>query len=689
MNCIPAEASGAAALGHRLKAARAALRPPPKLDLVEWADTYRFVTLSSTPGRWKTSEQPIAFGPMKAATEPDTHTVTVMSGTQLLKSEFLKNVCYFYIHQEPSPILFVQPSEGAAEAFSKERFAPDVDRMSELRAIIRAPKARDSDNTIAHKEYPGGPLDFVGANSPTNLASRPKRIILCDEIDKFPASAGSEGDPLKLAEERASTYHAMGLAKFFRSCSPTVEGDSRIGREYAASDRRKCFVTCPHCNMPQVLTWANVVWSKDESGEHLPETAGILCGAEGCGAVWTELERKRALAALQQAPGYGWRQTRPFACCRDLQEPEDWDWRGRAVCRKCGELARYGGHAGFQVSKIYSKRHRLQDLVREFLEAKGDPELLKKFTNTALAELWKPSGRETLDGSGLIARAEAYGPDDLPDEVIVVTAFCDVQGDRLEVQAVGWGADEEAWPFLYEVIRQDPAQPQAWRELDELALRLFKRRDGRALRIAALGIDTGGHHGAQVYDFCRRRKGRRIFACKGVAGKRPIWPTRATRSKTNDPLWLLGVDAAKDAIYGRLKIEAADAGLPKPGFIHFPAADGFGPEYFEQLTSERRETRKRLGQESTVWVLPGGRRNEVLDTFVGALAVRRSLPRRLERHLEYSIVSSEQAPEPLTAAVVEAPSEVRSIAEQQTRRPEPRQSGWLGKGGRGGKGWLS
>ena len=684
--------AGAGALGHRLRVARGALRPPPKLDLVEWADIYRFVTLSSTPGRWKTSEQPIAFGPMKAATEPDTHTVTVMSGTQLLKSEFLKNVCYFYIHQEPSPILFVQPSEGAAEAFSKERFAPDVDRMPDLRAIIRAPKARDSDNTIAHKEYPGGPLDFVGANSPTNLASRPKRIILCDEIDKFPLSAGAEGDPLKLAEERASTYHSMGLAKFFRSCSPTVEGESRIGREYAASDCRKCFVTCPHCKYEQVLTWANVVWNKDDAGTHLPETAGILCGAPDCGAIWTENERKRALTALEHASGFGWRQTKPFTCCGQHQEPALWNERGRSLCKRCGEPARYGGHAGFQASKIYSKRHRLQDMVREFLDAAGDPELMKKFTNTALAELWKPKGREALDGTGLITRAEAYGPDDLPNDVLVVTAFADVQGDRLELQAIGWGADEEAWPFLYEVIHQDPAQPQAWKELDALSLRTFKRRDGRVLRIAALGIDTGGHHAAQVYDFCRRRRGRRIFATKGAAGKRPIWPTHASRSKSNDPLWIIGADTAKDAIFARLKIEAPDEGASRPGFIHFPAAEGFGPDYYEQLTAERRETHRRAGQEYTVWV-PIRPRNEALDTFVGALAVRRSLPRWIERSLEYSVAADAAPPAPMPATTEPQPTDQADLANGLIRGPgeaappERQHSAFQTGGGQHG-GWM-
>jgi phage terminase large subunit GpA-like protein len=46
-----------------------------------------------------------------------------------------------------------------------------------------------------------------------------------------------------------------------------------------------------------------------------------------------------------------------------------------------------------------------------------------------------------------------------------------------------------------------------------------------------------------------------------------------------------------------------------------------------------------MGQPVAQWVLPAGKRNEALDTLVGALAVRRSLPRRLVSGLEYSETS--------------------------------------------------
>jgi phage terminase large subunit GpA-like protein len=646
-------------------------KPPPKLSLIGWSDRYRRVAAktSASPGHWRTSSQPVCFGPMAAVLDPGTHTVSIMAGTQILKTEFLLNVACYYIHQDPSPILFVQPTQGAATSFSKERFAPTVEATPALRSAIEPPKYRDSENTITHKDYAGGSIDFVGANSPVDLSSRPKRIILCDEIDKYPISAGAEGDPLKLAEERASTYHTVGRAKFVRTCSPTVKDFSRIEREYLASDQRRCYLTCPYCYHEQTLTWQNVRWDQDKAGNYLPDTAAISCAE--CGVVWSESDRIAALDALETAPGHGWRETKPFLCCEETHAPSLWDDRGRSLCPVCQQPSPYAGHAGFHVSKLYSKRHRLPEIVTEFLEAKNDAELLKKFTNSALAELWAPKYSATFNSHALLARAELYSGADLPEAVKIITGFCDTQIDRLEIQLIGWGEQEEAWPFQYTIIHQDPAQPQAWRELDAILQTRFTTVTGRPLRVAAFGVDWGGSHGDQVLSYCRARRGRRIFACKGFSGSKPIWPGRGSKAKSGDVFFAVGVDTAKAAIYAKLRIDAPEPGVAKPGFIHFPTAENFNSEYFEQLNSERQEVRVRFGQRYLAWVQIR-ERNEALDTFVGCLAMRKSLPRNIARGLEYSVQGpAQQNPvqrgEPETGSAPPAPSQ----APPQPRQPQP------------------
>lgn len=556
---------------------------------------------------------------MLAITDALTHTITVQAGTQIVKSELLINAACYYIHQDPASILFVQPTQSLAEDFSKERFAPTRDATEVIRDLVPDARNRDSGVTITHKEYPGGTLDFVGANSPSDLASRPKRIILADEVDKYPISAGNEGDPLTLAEERASTFWNR---KSVRCCSPTYKETSRIYREYLLSDQRKCFVPCPHCNESQPLEWAQVRWPKDDDGNHLTDRAEYQC--KQCGAFWTEGDRVRALRSVVDLPDRGWRQTKAFRCCGVDQKPQEWTPEGRSICVECRKPVPFNGHAGFVISKIYSTRHRLADGAAKFISAQGDPEKLKTFFNTWLAETWEEQG-EAVEAAGLRSNCEQYGSSDLPDGVHFATAGVDVQGDRLECEIVGWGAGDESWGIRYEVLYGDPAQDAVWKELDSLLLEKFWTEGGRLVRVRSACIDTGGHHSAQVLKFCRARAARLVYPIKGASGPRPVWPKRASKTgNTKENIWIVGVDTAKDAIYGRFKIKwPKEHRGPVPGYCHLPG--DYDDDWFEQATSEKVVTRYKEGRPFRVWVLEKGKRNEALDCRVYAFAARMSL----------------------------------------------------------------
>jgi phage terminase large subunit GpA-like protein len=232
----------------------------------------------------------------------------------------------------------------------------------------------------------------------------------------------------------------------------------------------------------------------------------------------------------------------------------------------------------------------IRQVTESFLSAKSNPETLKTWVNTSLGETWEEGG-ETVDPAAIETRGEIYDYATLPDGIVALAAGVDVHDDRIEMQVIGWGHKEEAWACRYEVIHGDPSQAKVWDELDALLLEQGKTEAGRLLRIRAACVDVGGHHGERVLAFCRPRRARRVFAVKGRAGPWPVWPKRATRSKTNDQIFLVGVDTAKDAIYGRLKIVA-----PGPSYVHFPAEEGFDKSYFRQLTSERVQTRYKEGR---------------------------------------------------------------------------------------------
>lgn len=555
-----------------------AFMPPPKMPLSEWADSYRMLSpeAAAQPGRWKTSKEPMAKGPMDAMSDPMVEKLTVMCAAQIMKTELLLNTAAYYIHGDPAPILMVQPTVEMAEAFSKDRVAPMIRDTPVLKAVFSG-RSRDSGDTILQKAFPGGRLTMTGANAPASLASRPIRVVLCDEVDRFPASAGQEGDPVGLAEKRTTMFWNRKIALV---STPTVKGVSRIEASYAEGDQRKYYVPCPHCGHKQVLAWAGVKWENGDS-----DTAHYVCQAphdpatgEVCAAAWTEAERMEAISKGE------WYADKPFK-----------------------------GHASFHASQLSSKRVPLHRVVKEFLLSKPYPERLKQWVNTVLAETWEEGG-EKVDPDSLFARREAYNAADvLPAKCGLVVAAVDIQDNRWECEIVGFGAHEERWSLDYIVHHADPTSPAYWSELDGVLQRRFKHPTGATLTVEATCIDSGGHHTQAVYEFCRDRYHRRVFAIKGIAGPdRPIWPKKATRNvaKKTD-VFLVGVDQAKSVMAKRLMLTAEG-----PGFCHYPKAEVYDSAYFDGLTVEKCITKYKHGRPYKVWECPEGKRNEPWDNCV-------------------------------------------------------------------------
>ena len=574
------------------------LAPPPKLTVSQWADTERRLSpeSSSEPGRWVTARAEYQRAMMDAVSDQLVHTIVFMTSSQVGKSEALLNIIGFYVQHDPSPILMVQPSLDDAEKFSKDRIAPMVRDTPVLAGRIAPVRSRDSGNTILQKQFPGGQLTLVGSNSESGLSSKPIRIILADEVDRYEASAGRGGDPVNLARKRTANFWNR---KIVLASTPGIKGISRIERAFESSDKRRFHVPCPDCGREQHLRWSQVHWSKAESDgstRHRPETAHYAC--EGCGALWTDVQRWSAVR------------------------------QGRWIAE--GD---FNGVAGFHLNELYSPWRKLSETVADFLAAKDAPELLKTWTNTALGESWEDEA-ERVDASSLITRGEAYDAESVPVHVRLITAGVDTQGDRLEGSKWGWGEGDESWLIEHRVFHGDPAQQDVWAELDDWLLTDCLRDDGTKLKTRAAAIDMGGHHTQQVLKFCRDRKGRKVFAIKGVSGAKPIWTPKASRSKTgNLTFFNVGVDTGKDQVYGRLQIKPQrlesgslkDAGTP--GYVHLP--ESVTASFVAQLTAEVVIVKKVQGKPVRVWVLPSGARNEALDCYVYATAARESFGKRL------------------------------------------------------------
>lgn len=550
------------------------LRPPPRLTVSQWADANRQLSraASAEPGQWRTSRAEYQRGIMDAISDRLTHTVVIMSSSQVGKSEILLNAVGYFLEHDPCPILVLQPTGEMAETFSKDRLAPMLAETPSLRGVIADPRSRDSENTILHKRTQAGDgaVTLVGVNSPSPLSSRPIRAVFADEVDRYPASAGTEGDPIALAKARTKTFPNR---KIILTSTPTLKGFSRIEAAYEESDQRVYHVPCPACGAFQRLLWRQVVW---DTGQ--PRSALLRCFE--CDSAWSDAQRWAAIR------------------------------RGHWIAGR-----EFRGVAGFHLSELYSPWARIADIAEAFVLAKESrsAERLRAFVNTSLGETWETDG-EKVDDSGVMARAEEWEGE--PDGVLVRTAGVDVQDDRVEVELVGWGVDEESWSLDYRVIFGDPSGPVLWADLDRYLLDHAP---------AAVCVDSGGHHTQAVYRFAKERYRRRVFAIKGMAGPgRPVWPKKANKGARNSAFFLVGVDAAKDQIFAHLKLST-----PGPGFCHFPKDRD--ERYFAGLASETVVTKYSKGFPVREYRRRSNARNEPLDCRVYSYCALASLNIRWAR----------------------------------------------------------
>ena len=554
----------------------AVLKPPPDLTLSEWADTFRRLSAGSSaePGRWRTSKAPYQKEIMDAITDISIRKVVIMSAAQVGKTDaMVLNPIGYYVHYDPSPIMVIQPTIDMAEKFSKEKLSPMIRDTPVIAERINE-KSRNSGNTIMQKIFPGGFVTIAGANSPTGLRSHTVRILLADEIDGYPASAGSEGDPLMLATKRQTTYWNK---KQVSISTPTLKGASRIEVEYEHSSKGEWNTPCPCCGELQPLVWSGVVFDKDDLTE-----INYVCSK--CGVISSEAE-----------------------------------WKEKFIDGKFIHEDPENPVKGFHLNTLASTLTTWREVVEKFLVAneevkKGNVELMKVWTNTEMGQTWEEDG-ETIEDEELIKRRENYNCE-IPADVLYLTAGVDTQDDRFEVEVVGWGPEYESWGIKFAALYGDTGNMQdpVWDNLDAFLSQSFEKPDGSKLKIIVTCMDSGGHRTNQVYKFCKVRFNRRIFAIKGSNDSAAAYIQKPTKNNREQAyLFTIGVDTGKSWLMDRLKLSE-----PGPGFCHFPREDGRGydEKYFKGLTSEKKVMRYKMGRPYFAWELKDRgehRRNEALD----------------------------------------------------------------------------
>lgn len=574
-------------LRHCYGVLAAATRPRERLPVSEWADRHRLLSSkqSGESGRWRTARNPILREIMDAMSlHSPVREIVVMKSSQVGVTEAMVNVIGYVMNHAPCPVMVLMPTLDARDTWKVQKLNPLLQETPAVRDILGGLRARDAANTKDVIDFPGGVLFLAGGNSPNSYAQRSVRVLMMDDLDRFPGEIGSEGDPVSLARGRCKAYPRY---KLMLVSTPTIKGASLIEREYQQTDQRKYHVPCPACGHMQPLVWANLKW---DQATKPPSRAWYEC--EACGTAIDEHHKPAMLAA------------------------------GRWIATAPGAQRR-----GYHVSALYAPiglGPSWLDLARQFLAAKDDPGQLKAFLNTQLGETWedRTSQLKTHDLEQRMEASVKLG--EITPGIAALTAFVDTQDTWLDITLLGW--HERGYRIIdWHQIQGDTARQEVWDQLADWINAPRRNAFGREMRIAAVGIDSRGHRGEQVRAFVLRTDLKvRVYACQGATTRmgRPIAtsPSYPDKSATGKPLrtgygiWNIGTEYCKDFIYSHL---AADGERPlEERVFRFP--DGLPTAYFDGLLSEtyNPETRRYERKKGARY-----KRNEPLDGLVGAWAI--------------------------------------------------------------------
>jgi len=601
-------------VGELTRQILAGFKPPPRLRLSEYADQFAVMTGSAAEkGRWNTL--PYQREILDCFTDPTVETIACMKSARVGWTKMIGVAVQFYSHQDPCPVMIVQPVKEDAEGYSKEEIKPLFEDTPCLRGLITEAKARNTtSNTILLKQLSnGGLIDIVNAASGRSFRRKSRKVVFFDEVDAYPKL--DEGDPIKLGRNRADYYWDRKIAL---GGTPIFAG-GKTEEWFLLGDQRRYFVPCPHCQAMQVLRWEQM------------EKEGIAAGSyrcENCDELIPH-SRKRWMVARGE-----WRPT---------ANPSRRNDKGEVIQRP--GLRSYHIWAAYS----YSPAADWGVLVREYNEAleamrKGDPDAMQTFHNTVLGVPWEDTISGKLTGDGLAERRKneatgnGYAVGTVPAGVLLITAGVDVQGgggtvgERLVVTFWGWGRGEEGWHLGHFEIDGDPQQPETLAQLDQVAATKWQREDGIALRLSLGAIDDGGIATQEVREWCRTRSAQWV-PVKGAPQKGkpligrgvPVDVNRKNQAtKKGVMLYGVGYDASINHLQGRLRVEQ-----PGPGYLHLgtAATDQFLAELFPWKRIPKRDN----GQTVYSWVLPKGARDEGGDCTRYAYAAFQLVARRYNR----------------------------------------------------------
>jgi phage terminase large subunit GpA-like protein len=641
------------------------LKPTRRVTVSGWADAYRVLDLSvsNKPGQWKNSTVPYLVPIMNALSVFASYKfVACMKATQVALSSASENFMGYGMHIDPSPMLLMLPTVELAKKVSKTRIKPLIRDSPVLNKLVAAERSRDSSNTLLQKDFPGGSLFIVGANSPSGASSVNVKRIVFDEIDRYPPELDDEGDVIATTIKRTDTYDDDKKISLWST--PTVKGNSHIEKWYISMDQNRLYVPCPHCKPDAPITPED-----DETMQFAMSPPDGYLRLELSGFKFTI---GNPAAVYYPCPHCGkeiHNHHKRFMLPRYKYVPD--------APEKISQ-----DKISFHVPAFYSPFKSWATIADEYEQALTDTMKMKTFVQTTEGFPYEEEGDQP-PYKHLYLRGHASNyrtTDPLPEGVGVITCGIDVQANRIEMEVLGHGRDGKTWSLNYFVLHGDPMNDvRLWNELTRAINTNYYRADteetGEVMPISMTFIDSA-YATNKVYEWALKMGARRVMPIAGgpETMKVPI-STPGTvyikiDGKKGPMLHKIEVNGAyyKERLYGQLRGEIQDhEGQPvvPPGYCYFPA--DYSETHYRNLVNEKRvmETNAK-GFTLYTWKKTG--RNEQLDCRVYAMGAAELLQVYRYSDEKWNQLTAKKPPKPDVTRPVKSDEPVEGAKKPAQRK---------------------
>ena len=256
------------------------LRPPRRVSTWDWILSSMAARPTANASTAITCPGVAAF--VDAFDDPAVRVIALQWAARLGKTLISQSILLRVAATDPQQMLLGVPTETLLKRMVRRKLYPMADAMPPLQAENSRSEARRAQHFL---DFHGGMIQGAWSGSETMLADYSAAVTHADEVDKWDANGGAEGDPLDQFHKRS---HEFPDRKNLVTSTPQYRHRSRIETARLKGNDCRFWVPCPACKRFQTLTFgrgdrdaAGIVWERDDRGRHDPDrayqTARYLC----------------------------------------------------------------------------------------------------------------------------------------------------------------------------------------------------------------------------------------------------------------------------------------------------------------------------------------------------------------------------------------------------------------------------